>query len=69
MPQQKLLVEPPQFKPGCELRDYQRVSFDWMVRNYMRGRSVILGDEMGLGKTAQSVAGARAAPPSRRTLT
>jgi chromodomain-helicase-DNA-binding protein 7 len=58
LPQQKVLVEPPAFRPGCVLRDYQRESFDWMVRNARSkpARSVILGDEMGLGKTAQSVA-------------
>jgi hypothetical protein len=50
------LVPPPPFAAGCALRDYQCVSFDWMVRNQRRRRNVILGDEMGLGKTAQSVA-------------
>ena len=55
VPPAKQLVTPPVFKPGCELRDYQRVSFDWMARNQRAKRNVILGDEMGLGKTAQSV--------------
>ena len=55
VPPQRQLVTPPAFKPGCELRDYQRVSFDWMARNQRTKRNVILGDEMGLGKTAQSV--------------
>ena len=50
------LVAPPTFQAGCSLRNYQRVSFDWMLRNAAAGRNVILGDEMGLGKTAQSVA-------------
>ena len=56
MPPEGTLVAPPPFRPGCALRDYQCVSFDWMVRNMRRRRNVILGDEMGLGKTAQSVA-------------
>ena len=55
LPPARTLVQPPVFKPGCELRDYQRVSFDWMARNQRSKRNVILGDEMGLGKTAQSV--------------
>jgi superfamily II DNA or RNA helicase len=55
VPPARQLVQPPVFKPGCELRDYQRVSFDWMARNQRAKRNVILGDEMGLGKTAQSV--------------
>ena len=41
---------------GMELRDYQREGLGWLRRNYLHGRSVILGDEMGLGKTAQAVA-------------
>jgi len=49
LPAEGTLVAPPQFKPGCTLRDYQCVSFDWMVRNMRRKRNVILGDEMGLG--------------------
>jgi hypothetical protein len=49
LPAEGTLVLPPTFKPGCTLRDYQCVSFDWMVRNMRRKRNVILGDEMGLG--------------------
>ena len=47
--------EPPAFKNGMALRDYQVTSFEWMVGNYRRRHNVILGDEMGLGKTAQCI--------------
>lgn len=47
---------PQEFKPGKQLRDYQRDGVRWLRYNYTQGRGVILGDEMGLGKTAQSVA-------------
>ena len=56
LPPDGTLVAPPQFKPGCTLRDYQCVSFDWMVRNMRRKRNVILGDEMGLGACAVRLA-------------
>jgi len=46
LPSGKSLVEPPVFKAGCALRDYQKVSFDWLARNARSGRNVILGDEM-----------------------
>ena len=39
------LVPPPDFKPGCSLRDYQLDSFDWLARNLRTRRNVILGDE------------------------
>ncbi|KAL1518947.1 hypothetical protein AB1Y20_003217 [Prymnesium parvum] len=41
---------------GRELREYQQEGLCWLRRNFLHGRSVILGDEMGLGKTAQAVA-------------
>ena len=47
--------EPPAFKNGMTLREYQVTSFEWMVGNYRRRHNVILGDEMGLGKTAQCI--------------
>lgn len=56
VPSDGTAIAPPPFRGGCSLRDYQRVSFDWMARNALARRNVILGDEMGLGKTAQSVA-------------
>ena len=46
LPAEGTLQPPPAFHPGCTLRDYQCVSFDWMVRNMRRRRNVILGDEM-----------------------
>ncbi|KAL4423047.1 hypothetical protein ABPG77_002081 [Micractinium sp. CCAP 211/92] len=45
----------PDFCSGRQLRDYQRVSLDWMASNWAVRRNCILGDEMGLGKTAQSI--------------
>ncbi|KAK9815748.1 hypothetical protein WJX72_008847 [[Myrmecia] bisecta] len=46
----------PEFQNGRNLRDYQRVSLEWMTNNRNSQRNCILGDEMGLGKTAQSIA-------------
>lgn len=46
----------PEFCNGRQLRDYQKDSLQWMVKNWAAGRNCILGDEMGLGKTAQSIA-------------
>ncbi|CAN0096587.1 unnamed protein product, partial [Laminaria digitata] len=46
---------PPVFKNGGALRDYQREGVRWMVYNWLQGRGSILADEMGLGKTLQTV--------------
>jgi hypothetical protein len=59
LPAGDALVPPPPFSAGCALRDYQCVSFDWMVRNQRRRRNVILGDEMG-ARPARAVHAARA---------
>ncbi|CAM9497967.1 unnamed protein product, partial [Ectocarpus sp. 13 AM-2016] len=48
--------EPPVFKNGGSLRDYQREGVCWMIYNWLQGRGSILADEMGLGKTLQTVA-------------
>jgi len=45
----------PTFESGRKLRGYQVEGLKWMVSNFMKTRSCILGDEMGLGKTAQSI--------------
>lgn len=37
----------PDFCNGRQLRDYQRVSLDWMVSNWAVRRNCILGDEVG----------------------
>ncbi|KAK9793449.1 hypothetical protein WJX73_007753 [Symbiochloris irregularis] len=46
----------PEFQNGRSLRDYQKLSLEWMMSNCRDQRNCILGDEMGLGKTAQSIA-------------
>lgn len=38
-----------------EMRDYQMVGLEWMVKMHMRGMPMILADEMGLGKTLQTI--------------
>ncbi|CAN0188476.1 unnamed protein product [Ectocarpus sp. 6 AP-2014] len=48
--------EPPVFRNGGSLRDYQREGVRWMIYNWLQGRGSILADEMGLGKTLQTVA-------------
>ncbi|CAN0433664.1 unnamed protein product, partial [Discosporangium mesarthrocarpum] len=45
--------DPPQFKNGGQLRDYQMEGVSWMLYNWTQGRGSILADEMGLGKTLQ----------------
>ena len=67
LPAEGTLQPPPVFRPGCNLRDYQCVSFDWMVRNMRRRRNVILGDEMVRLRSPEG--GACCAPRSRRIST
>jgi len=50
------LEEPPEFKNGRVLRDYQLEGVRWLLNKWATDHNVILGDEMGLGKTAQSLA-------------
>lgn len=48
-------TEPPKFKNGRALRDYQLDGLNFMVKNWYNRRNTILADEMGLGKTVQTV--------------
>jgi chromodomain-helicase-DNA-binding protein 7 len=45
----------PTFKDGRQLREYQVVGLNWLLRNWSEGRNSILADEMGLGKTVQGI--------------
>lgn len=40
-------VAVPEFCNGRQLRDYQKVSLQWMVSNWNAGTNCILGDEVG----------------------
>lgn len=39
----------------AELRDYQKVGFEWLVRHAHSGAGACLADDMGLGKTLQTL--------------
>ena len=46
---------PPTFKNGNTLRDYQIDGLNWLLTSYYKKSGSILADEMGLGKTVQIV--------------
>jgi len=39
----------------ADLRDYQMIGLNWMVKMHRMNLGMILGDEMGLGKTLQTI--------------
>jgi len=45
----------PKFKESRELREYQILGLNWLLRNWHEHRNSILADEMGLGKTIQAL--------------
>jgi chromodomain-helicase-DNA-binding protein 7 len=45
----------PTFKDSRQLRDYQVIGLNWMLKNWSERRNSILADEMGLGKTVQGI--------------
>ncbi|KAL6058337.1 Chromodomain-helicase-DNA-binding protein 9 [Balamuthia mandrillaris] len=49
-------MDPPAFKNGYELRDYQVMGLRWLTFCWYNKTNSILADEMGLGKTIQSTA-------------
>ena len=46
-------------QPACltnvNMRDYQLVGLNWLIKCFESGVNAILGDEMGLGKTLQTI--------------
>ena len=42
-------------KTAGEMRPYQRIGLDFLLKRHDAGTSMILGDEMGLGKTLQTI--------------
>jgi superfamily II DNA or RNA helicase len=53
-----LSVWQPELPEGlkAELRDYQKVGFEWLARHAHSGAGACLADDMGLGKTLQTLA-------------
>ena len=50
------LVKSPSFKDNRQLREYQILGLNWLLKNWSNKRNSILADEMGLGKTVQAIA-------------
>mmetsp|Transcript_73537 Transcript_73537/g.116008 ORF Transcript_73537/g.116008 Transcript_73537/m.116008 type:complete len:921 (+) Transcript_73537:123-2885(+) len=48
-------ISPPEGLAG-QLRPYQLIGYNWLVKSVMRGCGCILADDMGLGKTVQCIA-------------
>ena len=51
--QLKLHKQTKDYKSGGNLRDYQLLGLNWLLRCWYTKKSSILADEMGLGKTVQ----------------
>ena len=55
-PSSTTLSHQPQYLVNVNMREYQLVGLNWLIKSYEYGVNVILGDEMGLGKTLQTIA-------------
>ncbi|KAG1680939.1 hypothetical protein FOA52_009898 [Chlamydomonas sp. UWO 241] len=54
LPPEPVMEQPKQIL--AQMREYQLVGLQWLVRCFDHGINAILADEMGLGKTLQSIA-------------